>query len=32
MEVEELRQDRDHWENEYNELLACIGGEDPRRA
>jgi len=30
MEIEELRQDRDFWENEYNELLATIGGVDPR--
>ena len=32
LEVEELRQERDFWENEYQELLMAVGGEDPRHA
>ena len=29
-EIEELRLERDHWQLEYEELLECIGGKDPR--
>jgi hypothetical protein len=25
-EIDELKQERDFWRNEYDELLACIGG------
>ena len=30
-EIDELQHERDFWRNEYEELLECIGGEDPRR-
>jgi flagellar biosynthesis chaperone FliJ len=29
-QITELYQERDFWRNEYEELLACIGGTDPR--
>jgi len=31
-QIVELEDERDFWRNEYEELLECIGGEDPRRS
>ena len=30
-ELHELRNDASFWRNEYEEVLSCIGGRDPRR-
>ena len=29
-EIDELRHERDFWQREYEELLECVGGKDPR--
>jgi hypothetical protein len=30
LQVTFLEEQRDFWENEYNELLLAVGGQDPR--
>ena len=30
-QIVQLTQERDFWENEYEEVIACLDGQDPRR-